>query len=75
MHCYSSRDQCQLRCRHPYLYTVDSGLQAPVLIGVIAAVWVLKSERVLTSESIEATPINHATCARAHIHARGLARR
>ena len=26
--------------------------------GVIAAVWVLKSERVLISESIEATPIN-----------------
>ena len=31
----------------------------------------LKSERVLNSESIEATPINHATCE--HIHARGLA--
>ena len=32
----------------------------------------LKSERVLISESIKATPINHATCA--HIHARGLVR-
>ena len=40
-----------------------------MLIGVIAAIWVLKSERVLISESIEATPINHATCE--HIHARG----
>ena len=45
-----------------------------MLIGVIAAVWVLKSERALISASIEATPINHATYvrARAHIHARGL---
>ena len=41
-------------------------------IRVIAAVWVLKSERVLISESIEATPINHAMYVRAHIHARGL---
>ena len=32
----------------------------------------LKSEQVLISESIEATPINHATYVRAHIHARGL---
>ena len=30
-------------------------------------VWVLKSERVLISESIEATPINHASYVRARI--------
>ena len=28
-----------------------------MLIGVIAKIWVLKSERVLVSEGIEATPI------------------
>ena len=50
--------------------TVDSGLQAPVLIGIIAEIWVLKSERVLINENIEATPINqfyvHATSVRAY---------
>ena len=54
-------------------YTVDSSLSASVLIRVIATILVLKSERVLINESIEATSTNHAICA--HIHARGLAQR
>ena len=66
-----------MNCGYTY-NTVDSGLQASVLIGVIAEIWVLKSERVLISESIEATPIKqfyaHATCVCVHIHARGLVR-
>ena len=52
--------------------------QSPVLIEVIVEIWVLKSERVLISESAEATPTNHfyahATCVCAHIHGRGLVR-
>ena len=39
--------------------TIDTSLEAPVLIGVIAEIWVLKSEQVLISESIEATPMYH----------------
>ena len=45
--------------------TVDTGLEAPVLIGVIAEIWVLKSERVLISEGIVATPM-HARADRMH---------